>query len=171
MNDVLPKPFTKEGMLKALTKHLQSFLKTAPFPGSAQMPHPGAFPAPNQPHPPLLNMGQLSAAQSLKDDSSPGKAAVTAGPWHSPHQLPSQSPVGNPAAWSMQQPGQGHPYAMGPAPPHPQSGYPAPPNTPLGPPRGPPHRRVISDVAGGVGDDNPEKRQRMYPPNQPGFQQ
>jgi len=72
MNDVLPKPFTKGGMLRTLEKHLPQFKKNAQFPPSS-MPHAG-FVTLGAIHPPLgLNVGQLSAAQSLKEESSPGK--------------------------------------------------------------------------------------------------
>ncbi|PQE14427.1 hypothetical protein CJF30_00007022 [Rutstroemia sp. NJR-2017a BBW] len=95
MNDVLPKPFTKEGMIKALEKHLSQYKKPVPqFSNSAQMPHPGGFVTPNQGHAPLgLSIGQLSAAQSIKDDPSPGKSPQTATSWHSPGQLQGASPV------------------------------------------------------------------------------
>jgi len=177
MNDVLPKPFTKEGMLKSLQKHLASFLKGAQFPSSTPMPHPGGFPAQNPSHPPLgLNMGQLSAGQSLKDETSPGKSPATASSWHSPNQIPGQSPVGPPPGY-MQAPMRDNPYAMTPTHPHPQSGYPPPQqNQPLGPPRTTPqHRRVMSDMSGGGPDEHPDvKRQRMFPPPPPpqgGYQQ
>jgi len=168
MNDVLPKPFTKEGMLRALEKHLPQFKKTAQFPISASMPHASGFATPNQSHPPLgLNMGQLSATQSIKDESSPGKSPNTASSWHSPNQLPGQSPLGNPPANYMQQP-----YAMTPT--HPQSGYP-PQNPPIGTTRGQQHRRVMSDMTGPPApDEHPEKRQRttaMYPPAPGNFTQ
>jgi len=172
MNDVLPKPFTKEGMLKSLQKHLASFLKGAQFPNSAPMPHPGGFAPPNAPHPPLgLNMSQLSAGQSLKDETSPGKSPATAGSWHSPNQIPGQSPLGPPPGY-MQAPMRENPYAMTPTHPHPQSGYPAPPNQPLGQPRGAPqHRRVMSDMSGGAPEEHPDvKRQRMFHPPPPGSQ-
>lgn len=165
MNDVLPKPFTKEGMLRALEKHLPQFKKPAQFPNSATMPHPSGFVTPNQSHTPLgLNMGQLSAAQSLKDETSPGKSPATASSWHSPNQLPGQSPLGNPPANYMQQPMRDNgPYAMTPT--HPQSGFSAQ-NPGMGAPRGQPHRRVMSDMAGPQPDEQAEKRQRttMYPP-------
>jgi osomolarity two-component system response regulator SKN7 len=184
MNDVLPKPFTKEGMLKALQKHLPGFLKDAQPPShsqyqnQAQLPHPGGgFSTPGSAQPPLgLNMGQLSAAQSLKDETSPGKSPATASSWHSPNQIPGQSPIGNGSIGfiqqqPMQQPMRDHHYgAMTPTHPHPQTSYPPPPNTPLGPPRGPPHKRVMSDMTGGP-EEHPDNRRRIYTQNQPGYQQ
>ena len=168
MNDVLPKPFTKEGMLRSLEKHLPQFKKTAQFPNPSQMSHPSGFVTPNQSHTPLgLNMGQLSAAQSMKDETSPGKSPATASSWHSPNQLPGQSPlVGTAPGSYMQQPMRDNgPYAMTPTHSHPQSGFPASNTATMPAPRGQPHRRGLSDMAGGGGpDDQPEKRQRMYPP-------
>ncbi|CAG8954801.1 hypothetical protein HYFRA_00004726 [Hymenoscyphus fraxineus] len=170
MNDVLPKPFTKEGMLKSLQKHLPSFLKTAnpQFPNSTQMPQTIGFSSSsNSSHPPLgLNLGQLSATQSMKDETSPGKSPATVASWHSPNTIPGPSPVGNAPAGYHMQPMRENPYAMTPTQPtHPQSSYPPPQNSPLGPPRGgAPHRRVMSDMSsGGVSDEHDVKRQRMYP--------
>jgi len=162
MNDVLPKPFTKEGMLRALEKHLPQFKKPVQFPNSAAMAHPNGFATPNQSQTPLgLNMGQLSATQSIKDESSPGKSPITATSWHSPSQLPGQSPLGNPPANYMQQPN--GPFNMTPT--HPQGGF-QPQGPVLGAPRAQPHRRVMSDMTGASPDDQPEKRQRtaMYAP-------
>lgn len=178
MNDVLPKPFTKEGMLKALQKHLPGFLKEAqgqPHPqyqNQPQLAHPaGGFPTPGATQPPLgLNMGQLSGGVSIKDENSPGKSPATATSWHSPNQMPGQSPVGNgPVGYMQQQPMQqamrDHHYgAMTPTHPHPQAGYPPQPNTPLGPPRGPPHKRVMSDMSSAPQEQG-DNRRRMYTQN------
>lgn len=168
MNDVLPKPFTREGMLKALEKHLPQFKKNAPYPPQqAQMTHPGGFVTPTS-HPPLgLNMAQLSAAQSLKDETSPGKSPATASSWHSPNQMPGPSPVGpSPGGYMQQNMPDNRQYNMTPTHPHPQSGFPPPSGQPMGGPRPPQqHRRVMSDMTGGAPDDHPDqKRQRMYPP-------
>lgn len=161
-------------MLKSLQKHLGSFLKGAQFSNAAPMPHPNAFAPPNPSHPPLgLNMGQLAAGQVAKDDTSPGKSPAAAGSWHSPIQIPGQSPVGPPPGY-MQTPMRENHYVMTPTHPHPQPGYPGPPNQPLGDPRGPPqHRRVMSDMSGGPPEEHPDvKRQRMFPAPPPGaFQQ
>ncbi|TAQ89847.1 hypothetical protein B7494_g1806 [Chlorociboria aeruginascens] len=172
MNAVLPKPFTKEGMLRALEKHLSRFKQQTPYPNTAPMPHPGGFVTPNQP--PLgLNMGQLSSTQSIKEESSPGKSPATASSWHSPSQLPGTSPVvSNPSGSSYMQPMRDSgPYSMAPSLPHPPGGYPAP-NPPLGASRAGPHRRVLSDMTGGsVLEEHVDKRQRMYPSNQGNFSQ
>ncbi|KAG4026306.1 hypothetical protein MFRU_042g00350 [Monilinia fructicola] len=180
MNDVLPKPFTKEGMMKALEKHLAHFRKKAPtlgFSSPRQMSHPGGFVTPGQSHTPIgLNMGQLTATQSIVDDASSGKSPQTATSWQSPVQLPGGSPVVTSAPGSYMQPtmqsnGMRDPsYSVTPTHPHPQSGFP-PSISSLNNQR-PPHRRGISDLsAASTPDGNPDpKRQRMYA--QPGnFQQ
>jgi osomolarity two-component system response regulator SKN7 len=167
MNDVLPKPFTKEGMLRALEKHLPQFKKNAPYPpASSQMPHPGGFATPNPAQqPPLgLNMAPLSTAQSLKDETSPGKSPATATSWHSPNQITGASPI-NASGNYMQQPlADSRQYTITPTHAHTQSGFPAPPNQSMSAPRSGPHRRVMADMTSGPPDDHPEKRQRMYPP-------
>lgn len=178
MYDVLPKPFTKEGMLRSLEKHLSHFKKNATFTTgpSQQMQAPAGFVNTGAGQTPLgLNMGQLSAPPSIKDETSPGKSPATvASSWHSPSQMPGQSPIGNPHSagpFGMQsQPQMGemsrqytmtptHPHAPHPnshmSHPHPQSAYPSPsPGPALGGPargHGGPHRRVMSDMTGGPG--------------------
>ncbi|KAF2402564.1 response regulator [Trichodelitschia bisporula] len=70
MNDVLPKPFTKDGLHSILVKHL-AHLKGDP----RGLQAPGA-------------------QQAIKDDEPPTKSPVTAANWHSPNQMPGVSPVG-----------------------------------------------------------------------------
>lgn len=163
MNDVLPKPFTKDGMLRALEKHLPQFKKNAQFPNSGPM-QPTGFIPPNTQAPLGLNMSQLSAASSIKDES-PRKSPASAS-WQSPNQIPGTSPI-NPQGGYMQQQ-QNAAYTLTPThATHPQ--FPTQ-NPQMTAPRATPqqHRRVMSDMAGGPGpDDHPEKRQRMYAP-QPG---
>lgn len=169
MNDVLPKPFTKEGMLRSLEKHLPQFKKNPAYPSTPQMPHPGGFVTTNPIHPPLgLNMGQLSTSHSLKDETSPGKSPATVTSWQSPsqQQLPGQSPVGGPPQGYMQQPIDSRHYAMTPS--HSPSSFLPPQNPGMGAPRSAAHRRVMSDMTGGAPDGHQmDKRQRMYPPQPP----
>ncbi|KAH8593883.1 BRRG2, response regulator [Bisporella sp. PMI_857] len=190
MNDVLPKPFTKDGMLRILMKNLPHYLKESQYSQPAMQT--GGFVSTNQPPRQLgLNMGQLAGAAGLKDETSAGKSPASA-TWNSPtNQMPHPStPLANNSGNFMQQPmrdpGQ---YASMPPiqqqmhqpqsvlqqqqmiqqqaniPPQPglqQSGY-AP--APMGVNRGPPHRRVMSDMSGAPAEDSPDaKRQRMYGP-------
>ena len=152
-------------MLRALEKHLPQFKKNAPYPPQQQpqMPHPSGFATPNAPQPPLgLQIGQLSATQSLKDENSPGKSPATS--WHSPNQIPGPSPINPQGGYMQQSLGDNRQYNMTPTHPHAQSPYPPPPGQGMITPRTAPHRRVMSDMSGGPTDDHPEKRQRMYPP-------
>lgn len=178
MNDVLPKPFTKEGMMKSLQKHLASFLKGAQppgFPVPGPMQHPGGFPVPNPSHPPLgLNMGQLVSGPPLKEDPGSGKSPATVGSWTSPSHIPGPSPVGPPAAYMQSPIMRDNPYNLTPTHQHPQGAFPvASPGQPLGPPRTTQHRRVVSDMTGGPQDEHSDiKRQRIFaPPSQGGFPQ
>ncbi|KIN00866.1 hypothetical protein OIDMADRAFT_145025 [Oidiodendron maius Zn] len=176
MNDVLPKPFTKEGMLRSLEKHLSQFKRNAQFPASAQLSHPSGFVTANQPNTPLaLNMGPLPGAQTIKDETSPGKSPVTA-TWNSPNQIPGPSPiVGNaPANFMQQSMRENGAYPVPrPLPHHPQAQavFAGQNAVPMAAQRGQP-RRVLSEMVGSTGpDDHPEKRQRMYPPPQTNFAQ
>ncbi len=75
MNDVLPKPFTKEGLLTMLEKHL-GHLKTNP-------------PSDVGPYTQMMPPG--SARPSLKDESPSVKSPSTAN-WQSPAQMTGISP-------------------------------------------------------------------------------
>lgn len=181
MNDVLPKPFTKDGMRRALEKHLPEFRKDAQI-AAGQIPHPLVGPGytsasqmtagMNQTHQPLnLNMGQLSATQSLKGEASPGKSPATASSWQSPVQLPTQSPLGGAPTNFMQQPTYGM-TPMNAQTMSSQPGFPGGPNPMVPVTRGgqQAHRRGPSDITGTPDDlTDPNKRQRMYPSGQNNF--
>lgn len=75
MNDVLPKPFTKEGLLNMLEKHLAHLKKpTADLGISA---HPGSI---------------LPQKRSLKSDDSPGTSPAGGSSWTSPSNMTGLSP-------------------------------------------------------------------------------
>ncbi|ORY07273.1 HSF-type DNA-binding-domain-containing protein [Clohesyomyces aquaticus] len=148
MNDVLPKPFTKEGLLQMLEKHLAHLKKPAH--------HVEAMVAPQ----PLTTTRQV-----MKEEESPAKSPATTSNWNSPNQIPGVSPVGsNVTEEYMQAVQQGHagPYAVNTMPgsivynnTSPQLAMQA--RQQAG------HRRQISDIAGGPEDMNhPAKRQQMY---------
>ena len=162
-------------MLRSLEKHLSQFKRTAQFPTSAQLSHPSGFVTASQPNTPIgLNMSQLPTAQSIKDETSPGKSPVTATAWQSPNQIPGQSPIiGSAPANFMQQPmRENGPYAVQRIHPHhPQSVFAGQNPVAMAALRVQP-RRVLSEMVGGTApDDHPEKRQRMYPPPQTNFAQ
>lgn len=157
MNDVLPKPFTKEGMLRTLEKHLSQFKKGFVAPQTAQ--HAGVFPTSTSGGP--LN---ITMSHSLKDEASPGRSPASS--WNSPNQMTNQSPVTSNHSFVQTMAGNGA-FAMPPmTPTHPHahasfSGQ----SSVLQAPRQGAHRRVMSDMSEMPSqDDHPEKRQRMYPP-------
>ncbi|KAI0594207.1 HSF-type DNA-binding-domain-containing protein [Biscogniauxia sp. FL1348] len=101
MRDVLAKPFTKEGMIGKLRKHLAHFLRNPPPEammdpmysngGLGQPPTPGAYA--NQG---MGQLGPLSATSSGavgKFDTTPIQSPATSSSWHSPSQLPHASPT------------------------------------------------------------------------------
>ena len=143
MNDVLPKPFTKEGLMAMLDKHLGHLKR----------------PSPTEAAPP-------SARPSTKDENdTSGKSPSTLSTnWNSPAHMSGVSPVGSvgeqyiPTTYSMD----------GTVPQHSGMQYGSGPHTPHTPqnPRIPPvgHRRHISDISGGEDLSADVKRQQMYPP-------
>ncbi|PWY94405.1 stress response regulator/HFS transcription factor [Aspergillus sclerotioniger CBS 115572] len=83
MDDVLPKPFTRKSLLDMLEKHLVH-LKT--IPQSMEAP-PSAAAA-------VTMAAQSSAAQSVKEDSSPGQSPATSMTnWQSPGQFQGMATV------------------------------------------------------------------------------
>lgn len=145
MNDVLPKPFTKEGLLQMLEKHL-GHLKKIPDGMEAIVPHAAS------------SMPQSSATQSLKDENSPTQSPSTISNWQSPGQFSGISPTHTAAPNHFMQavPPQ-TPYGIDQSPLQYQ-----PPHTPLGAPRQAQHRRQISELAGSEDLSSDSKRQRMY---------
>lgn len=146
MNDVLPKPFTKEGLVSMLDKHL-SHLKKNP----AGLDPMGAPPAP-------LSAGPKRV---LKTEDSPATSPAAASNWNSPGTFSGVSPASNQTdEQSIYSQG---PYAV-------QQGYqPGPPmynpaQRPQ-PPQAQPHRRGIGEISGGPGEMGGDpKRQHMYAP-------
>jgi osomolarity two-component system response regulator SKN7 len=163
MNDVLPKPFTKEGLLHMLEKHL-AHLKQ-PAHGLEMVPPPSAG----------LHPG--SVRSSMKEEESPAKSPATGSTWNSPSQVPGVSPVPSTATDAeYAQLHQPHPgmYAVqtpmqqvNPMTGGGQLGYGQPGLVPQGQPRqtSGQHRRQISDISGGDEAQTVAKRQQMYPPH------
>lgn len=173
MNDVLPKPFTKEGLLQMLEKHL-GHLKKSPHGVDHMVPPP----------PPLV---QVAAKNSMKSEDSPVTSPATVSNWNSPGNALGVSPAPSNvtadeymSAMSAQQrasqaPG---PYQLQPGMPpqmaygaSPQAGMgrPLQPGQPLAHPMGG-HRRGLSEISGGPGDmGNDMKRQQMYVQGPPGL--
>lgn len=170
MRDVLAKPFTKDGMIGKLRRHLASFLRNPPqdsmidpmYPnGSAtQPPTPGPYS--NQ------NMGQLAGGASAgvgKFETTPIQSPATSTSWNSPSQLPQPSPTITHEQGGYLAAGSGTPMGLTPG------GSQKPPtqfhNAAMTHMAGPPQARMSDAMA--RGDGPPEKRQRLYGPSG-GFQ-
>ena len=147
MNDVLPKPFTKEGLLNMLEKHL-GHLKHMPDGLETMAPHQGS------------SLPQSSTTQSLKDESSPTQSPSTISNWQSPGQFPGISPTQATTPHLFM-----HPMHAGYSQEQNAAQFP-PPHTPLGAPRQMQHRRQISEI-GGDDISSDSKRQRMFDQSNP----
>jgi osomolarity two-component system response regulator SKN7 len=154
MNDILPKPFTKEGLLQILEKHLFHLKKPS-------LVDPLTQPSPAPPVSAITHPGARAAM--VKDEESPLKSPATMSNWHSPNNIPGMSPAGSTHtedyASSMGHPGH-HPAAVYGLSPHAvgpisTNGMPF---TPTGP-----QRRHIADISGGE-DVMGAKRQQIYGP-------
>ena len=127
MNDVLPKPFTKEGLLSMLEKHL-GHLKRLPD---------GMEPMVTQP-----SVVQTSVSTSLKDETSPADSPSTMSNWQSPGQYAGISPTqGAPSQSYMQPLHSAGAYSSDQSP----MSYHAP-HTPIGGQPQMPHPRQISEL-------------------------
>lgn len=163
MNDVLPKPFTKEGLLQMLEKHLAHLKK--PGHGMEAMVAP----------PPVQPLAHSSARQSLKSEDSPAKSPATNSNWNSPSQLPGVSPVETTMPSEYMSAVQAHPAAAayggipGGMPGAVTGSYNSSPQMPMPGSQQSQHRRQISDISGGDdGLGTPNKRKQMFaPPLQP----
>lgn len=174
MRDVLAKPFTKEGMLGKVRKHLAHYLRNPPPPQENNIMDVYPNGIPGQPPTPsgYQNQGMgmpLSAASSAgvnKFDTTPVQSPATSTSWNSPSQMPQASPVisqdqgylgpGGNSQVSMNQGGnqksqqyQGHVMATMGGPSH--------------------HHQRLSDGMPRP-DGPPEKRQRVFGP-QGGYHQ
>lgn len=158
MNDVLPKPFTKEGLLSMLEKHLGHLKK----PADGLEPTQQAAIAPTAHH---------SGRQSVKDEDSPGKSPATISTnWNSPSQRHGASPVGSTLSDEYMSAVRVHSATYGMDSAINQHGNmhfsPAPP-TPIASQRGQQHgshRRNVSDISGGEEAGNDPKRLQMFAP-------
>ncbi len=165
MNDVLAKPFTRDGMIRILRKHLPHLLKNPPPPGlSIDDVMPLAEPSTRQA--PVggysghggMSLGQMAGPPSIqtaapvKYETTPIQSPATTSSWHSPSQMTQTSPHTDGGAFLTGAVNSGQPMVLTPGGTHRPTfhGGPAPPM---------------------AGDDRPEKRQRVYGPGQPYPQQ
>jgi osomolarity two-component system response regulator SKN7 len=151
MNDVLPKPFTKEGLLQMLEKHLAHLKKPIAHVDGMVAPQPLA-----------------ATRQVLKEEESPAKSPATASNWNSPNQITGVSPITSNVTDEYMQAVQGHPahpahpgtYAVNPM--QANIAYNASPQIAMQARQQASHRRQISEISGGDDMSNPAKRQQVY---------
>lgn len=155
MNDVLPKPFTRQSLLNMLEKHLVH-LKNIPS---------GIDTASSAP---ATGIPQNSATQSVKEETTPGQSPGTSiGNWQSPAQFPGVSPINvtMPNQFMQQQPGAptapftidqngGIQYSTNQMGSMNAAAAAGAPRTA--------HRRQMSDMSGSADAHNLAKRQRMF---------
>lgn len=141
---MLAKPFTKDGMLRILKKHVPHLMKNPPTDELA-VPQ-GSTSIPNMALPPGMN-------PQVRVDT-PSQSPATSTSWHSPGQMHQQSPnVANmESGFTMANAQQ---MVMGPG----STQRAAFPNQAM--PTGMQQVRMADGMAG---DDRPEKRQRLYAP-------
>jgi osomolarity two-component system response regulator SKN7 len=157
MNDVLPKPFTKEGLLQMLEKHLVHLKKPVGHMEGIVAPQP-------------LN----TARQILKEEESPAKSPITAS-WNSPNQMTGVSPVGTVGSsvtdeYMQHVHSNAATYSVNQQVPPNMAAYNTSPQLAMQARQQAGHRRQISNISGGENPNNPAKRQQqMYtnPPLQP----
>ena len=149
MNDVLPKPFTKEGLVHILEKHLQHLKKPVAQVDGMPAPQPLSI-----------------ARQAMKEEESPTtKSPNTSSNWNSPNNMTGVSPVASSVNDEYMQAVQPHPGAYAVNQMQGNMPYNTSPQMQLQArqqQQATGHRRQLSDISGG--DDMPHaaKRQQMY---------
>ncbi len=173
MNDVLAKPFTKDGMIRILRKHVTHLLKNPPPPGSSgddmmagtpQAGHPGPAAGYASTTMSMASIGGppsvATSSSTVKYETTPIQSPATSTSWHSPSQLQQTSPHMDGGGFLASAVNGGQALAITPG----GTQRPTFPGGPA-PPMGNPPIRGLPDGMGG--DDRPEKRQRLYgPPGQ-----
>ncbi len=170
MNDVLAKPFTKDGMVRILKKHL-SYMLSDPQPVNMVSDDTGQTAGGPGPGPPNavqgftgsagMGMANMGAGGQVKFEQTPIQSPTTTSSWHSPGQMPQPSPSLDGGGYMAAQ------MASGPG---------GMVLTPGGTQRPQYAGQVMSQVGTptlgrmaesmGLVDDRPEKRQRLYGPSQ-----
>ncbi|KAI0154508.1 HSF-type DNA-binding-domain-containing protein [Xylariaceae sp. FL1272] len=163
MKDVLAKPFTKEGMVSKIKRHLANMLRNPPPEGMIDQMYPNNGPA-QPPTPGYTNQGMGMAPMPVtsaggpvsKFDTTPLQSPSTSNSWHSPSQMPHASPTMGQDQGGYLTAGQGTQMLLTPG--GTQKPYPPGMMAQMG---GGGHR--VSDSISSR-DGPPEKRQRIYGP-------
>lgn len=177
MNDVLAKPFTRDGMVRILKKHLTYMLKDPQPQGLGPDDPSQAVGAPG-PGPPASSQGfagppagmtiaTMAGGTQVKFEQTPIQSPATTASWHSPGQMQQTSPNLDGSGYMNAQIGSG-PGSMVLTP----GGTQRPQFTNQVPTHlGAPTLNRMPDGMVGLGDDRPEKRQRLYGPSQGAYVQ
>ena len=153
MDDVLPKPFTKEGLIHVLNKYLGHLKKP-------ETPMEEMGPPSSQPIQPTKH--QISANPNIKEES-PAKSPVVNSNWSSPKQMTGVSPVAAAGAgdeFMVQHDAANFGIAGGVIPAAPFQN--ASPTQGVGQRQHAPLRRHYADMAGGDDTGTAVKRQQIY---------
>jgi osomolarity two-component system response regulator SKN7 len=158
MRDVLAKPFTKEGMIGKLRRHLAPLLRNPPPEGIMDNIYSNGASAQSSTQGPYSNQGMgiapLSATSSgpvAKFDTTPIQSPATTSSWHSPSQLPHPSPTIGQEHGGYMAAGSGSQLVLTP-----------------GGTQKPQFAAIVPQMAGSQRmplDGPPEKRQRLYGPS------
>lgn len=175
MNDVLAKPFTRDGMVRILKKHLSYMLKDPQPPGMAEdNGQTAGGPGPGPPGsaqgfggPGGMAMPSMGAGGQVKFEQTPIQSPTTTSSWHSPGQMAHPSPNLDGGGYMSAQIGSG-PGGMALTPGGTQRPQYA--NQVVGGQVTTPTLVRMPDGMG-LGDDRPEKRQRLYGPAQGAYVQ
>lgn len=163
MNDVLAKPFTKDGMIRILKKHLPHLLKNPPAPGSSmddimsagEARHAAAAVAT---YSNAGGVGLTHMGAPVKYETTPIQSPATTSSWHSPSQMTQQtSPHTDGGGFLAGSVGSGQTVVLTPGGSQRQTFHHGSPPHPPPPQLGNPTPMVVAD-------DRPEKRQRVYGP-------
>ena len=170
MNDVLAKPFTKDGMIRILKKHLPYLLKNPPSGDSDELMG-GPIHAPQPVSTPgyasssTLSLGGsmgpagIATSSAVKYETTPIQSPATTTSWHSPGQLAhtQTSPHMDGGGFLAGAVNGGQQMVLTPGGTQRPTFQGAPPPQMSNPPI-----RGLAESLGG--DDRPGKRQRVYAP-------
>ncbi|KAK3941188.1 transcription factor prr1 [Diplogelasinospora grovesii] len=185
MNDVLAKPFTKDGMVRILKKHLSYMLRDpsqANMGGDESGQSVGVL-GPSMSSqayggPQGMSMAAMAGGPSMgggggggqvKYEQTPIQSPATTSSWHSPSQMTHTSPSMNDGGGYLTAVGSGSAGGMVLTPGGTQR--PQYSNQVLQPQIGGQNLSRLPDMMAGMGDERPEKRQRLYAPPQGAYVQ
>ncbi|KAK4184458.1 transcription factor prr1 [Podospora australis] len=169
MNDVLAKPFTRDGMIRILKKHLTRMLKDPQSAGvldSTEIAGQQTAGAPGPGPPGYAPAMTMAGNVQVKMEQTPIQSPSTTASWHSPGRLQNPSPNFDQGGYmsAVNSSGAGGVVLTPGGTQRPPQQYANYIQAQAGQP--PTLARVSDGMP--MGDDRPEKRQRLYAPSQGG---